>query len=374
MKNSIPLTGKNGLFLLGTLYPDVTGGMEIFNYYFLKHWLGTLKKPIKYWTTNGLQHFEQNHIIVHKIKPVRLTYPLQLFWTLLKYNKQIDFVYTGYARQPWILPYAYALLFRLFRKPYIVTIHSGGAPIWKPAFPYRYYFRHAHTLVGVSHAICHDYSELVDGREIVFIPPLVPFQKSTKLKSQLKNEFSFPLSGKVLLFVGSLKEMKNPDIILKAFVLLGKEFLERNKLKLILVGTGEFQQDLKKFVINNKLSEFVHFAGWVSRESVPDYYRMADLYIISSDYEGTSLSLLEAMYNKLPIIGADSPGINKMLQSNSNALLYPVRDIEKLAECIKILTGDSLIAERLAGQAEQDYNQRYSYESMIEKYEKLFTL
>ena len=46
---------------------------------------------------------------------------------------------------------------------------------------------------------------------------------------------------------------------------------------------------------------------------IPDYYKTADFYIISSDYEGTSLSLLEAMFNKLAIIASDAPGINRML-------------------------------------------------------------
>src|SRR5262249_27271482 len=143
-------------------------------------------------------------------------------------------------------------------------------------------------------------------------------------------------------------------------------------IKIIMVGGGEMTEDLRSFVKGKNLSEGVFFPGLIKRESIPDFFGMADYYIISSDFEGTSVSLLEAMFNKLPVIAADSPGLNEILQDNENALLYPAYDIEKLAGCIEKITGDSALAERLADKANKDFIEKYSYNSMIKKYEELF--
>lgn len=372
MMNLLKQGKPKGLYVLGTMYPDATGGMEIFNYYFLKYELNDLRKEGYYWTTNNLEGFENDHLKVLRIRPISIFYPLQLFASFLKHGRSIGYVYMSYARTPWVLPFFYAIIFRLFKKPYFITIHSGGTPVWKPAFMYRYFFRNAKALVGVSRSICEEYSSNLSGKKVHFIPPLIPFEHSKKTKEQLKSEFGLSPDSKVLLYVGSLKGMKNPDKVLRAFCLLREMGKLDKGLILILAGAGDMMDELKSFAKENNLTNIVYMPGLIRRELIPDFFGMADYYIISSDYEGTSISLLEAMFNKLPIIGANSPGINEILQANQNALLYSAHDIEKLADCIIKITSDQLIANTLAERANKDFVEKYSYLKMIEKYEELF--
>ena len=129
---------------------------------------------------------------------------------------------------------------------------------------------------------------------------------------------------------------------------------------------------LKLYCHKKLLEDCVFFPGMIPRESIQDYYAIADYYIIGSDYEGTSVSLLEAMYNTIPIIAADSPGINRMLQSGRNALFYPPHDPLALAKCIQLITNDNELANNLAVQAKRDFDEKYSYETMIAGYEDIF--
>jgi len=364
--------GHRGLYVLGTMYPDMIGGMEIFNYYFLKFQLDNLKKNDYYWATNSLPGHEINHLKVRAFRPISIFYPLQLFGAILRHKSSIGYVYTGYARQPWIIPFFNAMIFRLFRKPYIVTIHSGGTPVWKPRFTYRYYFMHAEALVGVSETICKEYSQLLSGKKVCFIPPLIPFQHSEKSKERLKAEFGLSKDSRVLLYVGTIKPLKNPDKVLKAFGMVKKRNSLPVDLKLVMVGSGEAKNEMETYTRENDLIGHAFFPGLIKRESIPDFFGMADYYIISSEYEGTSVSLLEAMFNKLPIIAADSPGINEILKANQNALLYPVHDLEKLADGLETLVSDPALAGRLAERANRDYLEKYSYTKMVGKYEELF--
>jgi glycosyltransferase involved in cell wall biosynthesis len=372
MENVSHVNRKKSLFVLGTLYPAVTGGMEIFNYYFLQYQLGVLKRNILYFSTNCLKNHENKHVKIWSFKPVRLFYPMHLFVVLLKHNSSINFVYTGYARQTWIIPFFSALIFRIFRKPYIVTIHSGGKPVWKPAFAYKYYFNHAFALVGVSEAICEEYAERLGGKEIIYLPPVIPFKRSDKTIDRIKSDLQINAGRKTLLFVGTLKGMKNPDKIIKGFGLSRSNQDVAASLQLIFVGGGDMQEALKQYCKEKSLEDCVFFHGMVPRELIQDYYAIADYYIIGSDYEGTSVSLLEAMYNKIPIIAADSPGINRMLQADRNALLYPAHDPVALAKCIQLLLSDDKLADNLAVQAKRDFDEKYSYEKMIAGYEDIF--
>lgn len=79
---------------------------------------------------------------------------------------------------------------------------------------------------------------------------------------------------------------------------------------------------LEDYVNRNNLSERVRFLGIIPNDKVCDIFSLTDIYIIASDFEGTSISLLEAMFNAKPIIASNVPGLNDMIFSGENGLLF----------------------------------------------------
>lgn len=361
-----------GLFVLGALYPYVTGGMEIFNYYFLKHQVKEEQKEIYYLSINRIKEGEGNFILLKKIWPIRLIYPFQFFFIVRKLRKKIDYAYISFSEQSWIIPFSQSLTLRYFKVPYVTTIHWGKEPTWKFKYPFKQFFKKAHAVIGVSEPICKAYEKEFGIKNVFFVPPLIPFTLSGKTKSEAKTELGYNNEEKIILFVGCLKSMKNPHIILKALQQIEQEFLEALKIRVLFAGGGELLADLKSTTQKLQLTEYVRFDGLINRENIPTYYRAADCYIISSDYEGTSISLLEAMYNRLPIIAADSPGINSMVANNHTALLYLTSDANCLAKNIKKLFTDNTLAENIAEKAFLHYRNNYSYKSMIDCYNNFF--
>jgi glycosyltransferase involved in cell wall biosynthesis len=377
MKRTIPHSNNadspNGLYVLGSLYPDVTGGMEIFNYYFLNYQLKESEDSIFYLGEKRADNIKGNFIFFKKRWPVRIFYPLQFFMAVYRLRKKISYAYISYAEQSWIIAFSNGFILRLFKIPYIITIHWGKNPDWKFKYPFVYYFRHAHSVIGVSEPVCFAFKKIIPDQDFQYIPPLIPFIQSHKSKNDLKRQLGFQSDEKILLFVGSLKAMKNPDKIIEAFRLIGPVYLQEHKIRLILAGTGEMEIELRGRIENYQLDKYIRMEGLVSRENIPDYYKAADAYIISSDYEGTSLSLLEAMYNRLAIIGSDAPGINKMLIREQNALLYETQNSDQLAESIKRIFSDQQLAKELGDRAFKDFDHQYSYSSMINKYQAIFS-
>jgi glycosyltransferase involved in cell wall biosynthesis len=363
---------RSGLYVLGSLYPYVTGGMEIFNYYFLNRQLRGSKDAVYYLAENRADTDTGYFLPLKRLWPARLFYPFQFFFAVLKLRKKLNYAYLSYAEESWLLSFARSLTLRFFNIPYFVTIHWGKEPDWKFGYPFKYYFRHAHAVVGVSEPICKAFKKTIPAQDFIYIPPLIPFQHASRDKSAAKEYLGYLNHEKILLFVGSLKPMKNPDQLVEAFRIIGPAFLETHRIRLILAGIGEMTNKLRETVEKYELGAYIRFEGLVNRENMPDYYRAADFYIISSDYEGTSLSLLEAMFNGLTIIGSDAPGINRMLQHETNALLYETKNTEQLAETLIRIYGDAPLAKKISEKAQTDYNSRYSYEAMVEKYQLLF--
>jgi glycosyltransferase involved in cell wall biosynthesis len=373
MKNSKPEANSGGLFILGTLYPVKTGGMEIFNYYFLNHQLSIGKEPIYYLGEYKTSQAGGTFVLQKRRWPTRFFYPFQFYFNVLKLRNRLKYAYISYAEQSWIISFSQCIILNIFNIPYIVTIHWGKEPYWKFRFPNVYFFRHAHSVIGVSEPICIYFKKAIPELDFIYIPPLIPFQQAAKEKSALKEQFGYHNQEKILLYAGSLKPMKNPDKIVEAFRTIGTAFLESNNIRLLFVGSGAMAKELKDQVDIYELGGYIRFVGLISRENMPDYYKAADFYVISSDYEGTSLSLLEAMFNRLAIVASDAPGINGMLRHGENALLYETTNIEQLAETFKSLFTDPLLADRLSENAFTDFNLHYSYESMVKKYESVFS-
>jgi glycosyltransferase involved in cell wall biosynthesis len=373
MKTLNSNSGSGGLYVLGSLYPQVTGGMEIFNYYFLNHQLNGSADRIYYLGEHATDNPKGVFVYLKKRWPARLFYPFQFFSTVRKLRRKLDYAYISYAEESWVICFAYALTLRFFKIPYAITIHWGKEPDWRFRYPFHYYFRHARAVIGVSQLICTAFKKEMPDQHFQYIPPLVPFVLAPKTRDMAKNDLGYSPQEKILLFVGSLKGMKNPDQIVEAMRLIGPEFLDLHQIRLILAGKGELENEIRERVERYQLGKYIRLAGLVSREMIPDYYRAADAYIISSDYEGTSVSLLEAMFNKMAIIASDAPGINGMITHEQNGLLYETRDAEKLADAIRRIFSNEAWAQRLAENAYADFEKRYSYESMMEKYRSVFS-
>jgi glycosyltransferase involved in cell wall biosynthesis len=372
-KTSKKIVNPAGLYILGSLYPYVTGGMEIFNYYFLNYQLSDTKNTIYYLGERRTESPNGFFIPFKKRWPVKLFYPIQFFISVFKVRKLVNFAYLSYAEQSWIIVYSQSFILRFFKIPYIITIHWGKEPDWKFRYPFVTYFRNAHAVIGVSEPICISFKKSIPDQEFHFIPPLIPFQQSVKSKQELKTRLGFGNNEKILLFVGSLKAMKNPDKIIDAFGKVGNGWLEKENVRLVIAGKGDMEKELTRRIADYQLGKYIRLEGLVARDTIPDYYKAADAYIISSDYEGTSLSLLEAMYNRLTIIASDAPGINRMLIHEQNALLYETKNSSRLAESIKRIFSDPLLAEYLAERAFTDFNAKYSYLSMIKEYQSIFS-
>lgn len=351
------------LFVLGDgIYPHVVGGMEIFNYYLICRISNVFK--ISYLATKKYDFDKVEFIKSFNIRPSKFIFPFQLLICLLTHR--FDKIVYSYSSAHWIIWWTFAKIANLFKIPYVVVIHYGKIPPLEKVGAYRYFFSSAEKVIAVSNNIKLNFDDKY-GICCEVIPPLVPFEESKIEKGKLREMYHIQLNATVICQVGSIKGMKNPDTVLKAINMMNKDEVEKFNLHIVYAGTGEMIDSLKQMAREYGLIERVHFLGFIPKERVNQVMKLSDIYIIASDFEGTSVSLLEAMYNEMPIIASNVPGIKDTITPNE-CLMFPVKDAETLKKIIITMLNDVSFSSRLSKNAKSRYYDLYNYDNVINRY------
>ncbi|MFC1920731.1 glycosyltransferase family 4 protein [Chloroflexota bacterium] len=123
---------------------------------------------------------------------------------------------------------------------------------------------------------------------------------------------------KVVIFTRSLEPMYGIETLMETI----KSTIEKDdNIRFLLVGNGSLSGKMSSFIEDDNLNEYVNQVGRVDSTVLPDYYREADLYISTSYSDGTSISMLEAMACKLPVIVTDLPSNREWVRPDINGWL-----------------------------------------------------
>jgi glycosyltransferase involved in cell wall biosynthesis len=151
-----------------------------------------------------------------------------------------------------------------------------------------------------------------------------------------------------ILSVGSLKAEKNHALLIRSFARLR----ERRAAELIILGSGELEQDLTNLARSLGIGNDVVFAGFIPEPW--HFYASATLFALSSDYEGYPLVLIEAMRCGLPVVATDcESGPREILDHGRFGRLVPIGDEEAFAEAMQAELEDPTASELLMARAEE---------------------
>lgn len=137
-------------------------------------------------------------------------------------------------------------------------------------------------------------------------------------------------------------------------------------VKLIVVGSGPEENQLKKLADNLGISKQTVFVGKVS--NVQDYYASFNIFALPTFTEGLGITLLEAMYYELPIIATPVGGIPEWLSNEKNAILVPPDNVFALRTALLTYLENPEFAKKYGRQAKLDIQEKgLSEEEMIKQ-------
>jgi glycosyltransferase involved in cell wall biosynthesis len=167
--------------------------------------------------------------------------------------------------------------------------------------------------------------------------------------------------------VGELSAIKNLDLTLDAVAAARRGI---TGLRLVFIGDGRLRAHLEQRAANLGLRDVVLFAG--IRRDVDAVLPAFDVYLCSSDYEGVSLSILEAMARGRPVIATAVGGNPELIQAEETGLLVPKGDAAGMANAITRLACDPQLRERFGRRAQTWVRDTFSMERMIRDYERAY--
>lgn len=145
---------------------------------------------------------------------------------------------------------------------------------------------------------------------------------------------------KYIVTVGRLSRQKNQMLLLKAFRRVKDQFPHTRVRIYGEESEPGIREEMKAFLVKNNMEDRVEFMG--HSDGLEKELPKAELFVLSSDYEGMPNALIEAMVLGLPVISTDCPcgGAAMLIENNISGILVPVGNEEKLANALERLLAD----------------------------------
>lgn len=186
----------------------------------------------------------------------------------------------------------------------------------------------------------------------------------------LRKELGLTVENRVVLNIGRLRPVKDPQTLLRAFAVVHEQL---NGARLLFVGSDQgtgMQEELEALTNELGIREAVLFVG--VRHDIPCFLGLCDVYVNSSIYEGMSNTILEAMASAKPVVATDVGGNSELVKHGRTGYLVPAGDDRILASRIlELLTHPQAIrAMGTAGRRTVEINHQMS--GMVQKYVELY--
>ncbi|MEO8152860.1 MAG: glycosyltransferase [Rhizobacter sp.] len=176
-----------------------------------------------------------------------------------------------------------------------------------------------------------------------------------------------PRQGNTFITVGRMAPVKNQGMMIRAFA---RVLQTRPDARLQLVGDGPDRASLEALVAKLCISANVEFLGF--RNDVGGLLAAADVFLMSSRYEGVSIAILEAMRAELPTVGTRVGGIPETVEHDRSGVLVADDDEAAFADAMLALLQDPARRTALGQAAAQRQREAFSLEGAAQRYLQIY--
>lgn len=194
----------------------------------------------------------------------------------------------------------------------------------------------------------------------------VPF--SPEARRGAREKLGFGADEKIVGTVTRLMESKGNRYLIEAAAILARK---RPDVRIAVVGEGPLRSELEARARELGVAERVSFLGF--QRDVAPAIAAFDVSVFPSLWEGTPLTVFEAMAMRKPIVATSVDGLRDVLGDDDNALVVPPRDAGALARALERVLDEPGLAPRLSERA-RETSRRFDIRTFVRKMEKLYEL
>ena len=310
--------------------------------------------------TDFLQIASDSSIPVSCLHNGKLLSPV-LFIKLRNYVKDNTFDVVHAHLFPTL--YYCSLLRRYFKSLYF-TEHSTNNRRRKKIFSLldRYIYKRFDCTICISDEVQKKLVEHVGGVNTEVVPNGIPLKEFSTAEPYDRKEIIGVEEGRIIVMVARFIESKDHITLFNSLKHLPDD------VHVVCVGTGPAESLRKKYCEENGLLDRVHFLG--VRRDVSRIIRTADVVVLSTAYEGFSISMLESMASGRPFIASRVPGVEDLIDKYTE--LFPFGDSKELAKIVSHLLADQSYYESTVAK-NQEFASHYDIDSICEEYARVYS-
>jgi glycosyltransferase involved in cell wall biosynthesis len=184
----------------------------------------------------------------------------------------------------------------------------------------------------------------------------------------------YPLSNNTkenyILYVGRLSYRKGLFELIEA----AQSVIKKHNVKFLIVGKGEWENTIKKNVLEKGLEKEIIFLGHVDRKDLVSRYQNANIFVMPSRYESGPLTVLEAMSCGKPVIATSVGIVPEVIENMKNGIIIPPNSVNDLINSINLLLENEELKEKLGINARKTVQEKYTWDIVVNNVEKYYQI
>ncbi len=198
------------------------------------------------------------------------------------------------------------------------------------------------------------------------LSPFVDDARRAERRAALRSEWGVPPDAELVTLIARLVPIKRVD----RFLRVASKLADRPGIRFAIVGDGELNADLRNSVEAGSLGDRIVWAGF--RLDIPDVCFASDVIMLTSDNEGTPVSLIEAQAAAVPVVGTDVGGVRSVVRSGVTGLLAGSTDEAGLASAASALLDDRARHQQFALAARRHTVERFAIQRLVLDHRALY--
>lgn len=191
-----------------------------------------------------------------------------------------------------------------------------------------------------------------------------------KYKSTISNLTSPNKNDLTIISMGWMEKEKGVHDLFEATLLLKQVDI---KINMVFLGDGTLKNELynRSKSLGNNSKIVYHFPGWIYGQDKINYLQNADIFVLSSYFEGMPNSLIESMASNLACISTDVGAVSDIIDDNYNGFLYNPGDIKQLAKFLQIFIDSETIRKEFSNKALNKIHKNNSLSNAVNIFQQI---
>ncbi len=256
------------------------------------------------------------------------------------------------------------------RIPVITTLHGtditlvGKDKTYMPVVTFS--MNESDALTAVSQNLKDEtYKNFVIEKDIQVIHNFVDVSRFNRKPVDAFKKLIAPKGERIIVHASNFRKVKRVDDVIKTFLLIDEQLPS----KLLLLGDGPERPYLEDMCRDCVSADNIKFLG--KQEQMEDILPIADLFLLTSEYESFGLAALEALAAEVPVISTNAGGLPEIIINDYCGYMSNVGDVEDMsANAIKILKEDAVLKQFKANALEQA--KKFDIKNIVPEYENLY--